>query len=163
MKGKALKRRKEALKGQPRTLKGVALVMLLTAIALIALVAFMIGRSVIPALSGAKTNVILNTMKSDAMQAIATEKTFAARTGEYGSVSLDGGTNGQCAPINSTYPDIKICASKGNTVDITAKDSDGDGINDCFVVKVSNPNVNEVATYDSCAGDASVHFESSSS
>ena len=110
---------------------------------------------------GADAGAIIATMKADARNAITAENALYAAEGKYSDseITVSGGNDGDSAPVDSNYPNLKIVASPHNQVTVTPQDSDGDGVNDCFKVEVENPKVNKKAVYDSCNGDVSVKLE----
>ena len=140
--------------------QGFTLVELLFVMAIIAILAgFAIAN-----LKGSSKTATVNSMKNDARNAIAVEQTYFAENQVYDSAdcsAYDSTGNaydtGKCQGDDqaATGTPIEISVSKGNEVVTSTKDC-GDGTTG-FTVDVTNNNINDSVTYDSCTNGKIVY------
>jgi len=112
----------------------------------------------IPSLSAGSDSATLTSMKSDAQNTISTLQSAYVNTQDYTEISDGSSVVDYTDDNDDGFADTDldsgqhIAISKGNTVSIetgTANEA-GEQSNDCFIVTVSNPKIEEKIAFDSC-------------
>ena len=133
-----------------RERKGFTLIELAVAILIMSILAGIVYLGLKSGSAGAIKATMLNDIRTD----FAAETQYYELTDSFKSVNVSGGNTGKRIIIDENYPSIKAVASPGNNVQITASDTNGDGLNDKVVIQVTNTKLpNVVCKYDNTDDD----------